>query len=141
MKSERVNTASATLTAETVRSVLDQIIDPCSAAAGVPAGLCEMGLVRQLEILNTPHGAIIRVSIGVTEPLCFMALPFREEARQRLSELDGVKQVEVTIDHSMDWTESDMAPSYRQRVTVHRSQQRQLIRLKGSVNAQLGREK
>ena len=57
---------------ERIRAALDDVRDPCSVVAGVPAGLAEMGLVRSLEVRDTPDGAVVRVAIGVTEPTCLM---------------------------------------------------------------------
>jgi hypothetical protein len=39
-----------------VRTTLNTIVDPCSRAAGAPAGIAEMGLVRQIEVHHSPGG-------------------------------------------------------------------------------------
>ena len=103
---------------------LNTIVDPCSRAAGAPAGIAEMGLVRQLEIHHSPEGASIRVVIGVTEPGCLMGAAFINDARKLLRELPGVAEVQVSMDHAFDWTPEDMAPPYQARLDQLRQRRR-----------------
>lgn len=99
-----------------VRAALDEIVDPCSAAAGAPAGLAEMGLVREVEISPGPRGARVRVTIGLTQPLCLMGIPFMTSARERLSAMAGVADVEVSLASGIDWTPARLTPRYRERL-------------------------
>jgi metal-sulfur cluster biosynthetic enzyme len=103
-------------TEEEIRAALDEIVDPCSAAAGAPAGLDEMGLVREVEIRDRPEGALVRVEIGLTQPLCLMGIPFLTSARRRLRAMPGVAGVEVSLASGIDWTPARLAPSYRERL-------------------------
>jgi metal-sulfur cluster biosynthetic enzyme len=107
--------ATERVTAAAVRAVLDSIIDPCSAASGSPAGLGEMGLVRELSVVDEATGAVVRVTLAVTHPFCMMAAVFVNEAQIRLLELPGVARAEVGIDGSYLWTEDDFEPQYAQR--------------------------
>lgn len=104
-----------------VRATLNQIVDPCSAAAGAPAGLDDMGLVRSVEIRQSPRGAAVRVEIGVTEPGCFMIYPFCREARKRLAEIEQVDTVDVDLANGADWLPSDMSEGYRKLLTRKRA--------------------
>jgi metal-sulfur cluster biosynthetic enzyme len=99
-----------------VWTALNTIVDPCSRAAGAPVGIAEMGLVRQLEVQNSPEGASIRVVIGVTEPGCLMGAAFVKEARKLLRALPGVAEVQVSMDQAFDWTPEDMSPAYQARL-------------------------
>jgi metal-sulfur cluster biosynthetic enzyme len=103
-----------------VRAALNGIIDPCSSAAGCPAGLDEMGLVRAVEITSTATGAVVRVVIGVTEYGCLMGAPFAAEAYKRLEALPGVAVVTVELDQAFDWDRDDMSAAYRERLSRHR---------------------
>jgi metal-sulfur cluster biosynthetic enzyme len=103
-----------------VRAALNEIIDPCSSAAGCPAGLDEMGLVRAVEIAPTETGAAVRVVIGVTEYGCLMGAPFAAEAYKRLETLPGVARVAVELDQAFDWDRDDMSAAYRERLSRHR---------------------
>jgi metal-sulfur cluster biosynthetic enzyme len=113
---------------ERIRAELDRIIDPCSAAAGAPAGLLEMGLVRELSVHQEPAGVAVRLRIGVTEPGCLMGASFAVQARQRLEHLDGVISVHIELDHRADWDPADIAPGYRLRLEAVREQRRQALR-------------
>ena len=109
-----------------VRAALDEVLDPCSEVAGVPAGISEMGLVRSIEIEGSRDGAIVRVAIGVTEPTCLMGPSLAHGARDRLGALAGVARVEVTLS-SDDWTPADMSDEYRARLAAHRAARRQAL--------------
>jgi metal-sulfur cluster biosynthetic enzyme len=112
------------MTAAEVRAQLNAIIDPCSLAAGAPAGLDEMGLVRGVEVEATPGGAVIRVRIGLTEPGCMIGASFITRAHERLEPLPGVASVEVTLEHDCDWTPADLDPSYAQKLQTVRKARR-----------------
>ena len=112
-----------------VWTTLNTIVDLCSRAAGAPAGIAEMGLVRQLEVHHSPGGASIRVVIGVTEPGCLMGAAFVNDARQRLRELPGVAEVHVSMDHAFDWTPADMSPAYQARLDQLRQRRRAALGL------------
>jgi metal-sulfur cluster biosynthetic enzyme len=99
-----------------VRAALDEIVDPCSTAAGAPAGLDEMGLVREIEIGEGEQGAHLRVTIGLTQPLCLMGIPFMKSARERLAAMPGVSEVDVSLASGIDWTPARLAPAYRERL-------------------------
>jgi metal-sulfur cluster biosynthetic enzyme len=108
----------------TVWTTLNTIVDPCSRAAGAPAGIAEMGLVRQLEVQQSPEGARIRVVIGVTEPGCLMGAAFVNDACTRLRALPGVAEVQVSMDQAFDWTPQDMSPAYQTRLEQLRQTRR-----------------
>jgi metal-sulfur cluster biosynthetic enzyme len=115
-----------------VRTALDTVVDPCSEVVGVPAGLVEMGLVRELEVETAEAGATVRVTIGVTEPTCLMGPALASGARERVSAVPGVTRVEVTLCDD-DWMPSDMAPAYRARLAAHRAAKRAAFGLGGEV--------
>jgi metal-sulfur cluster biosynthetic enzyme len=112
------------ITESAIRATLNTIIDPCSSAAGCPAGLDEMGLVRAVEIRDVPAGADVRVVIGVTEVGCLMSAPFATEAYKRLHALSGISAVTVELDLAFDWDPDDMSPDYQQRLQAHRARRK-----------------
>jgi metal-sulfur cluster biosynthetic enzyme len=83
-----------------IRAVLNEIVDPCSRAAGDPLGLDEMGLVDRVEVTATA----LNVELLPTSPLCLMAGVFLSEARARLAPLAGARTVNVTLAPRVDWT-------------------------------------
>lgn len=111
-----------------IRAELDKIVDPCSAVAGAPAGIGEMGLIRDLSVRERADGVAVRVRIGVTEPGCLMGGSFAAQARERLAKLDGVVEVDVEFDHAADWGPEDLAPGYRLRLEAVRSTRREALR-------------
>jgi metal-sulfur cluster biosynthetic enzyme len=112
------------VTAAEVRAALDEIVDPCSVVAGAPAGLAEMGLVREVSVGESPAGAVVRVRIGLTEPGCMMGASFVVKARERLAALPGVARVDVELDHAADWHPSDADPAYQERLRSVRAERR-----------------
>jgi metal-sulfur cluster biosynthetic enzyme len=112
------------VTAAEVRARLNAIVDPCSLAAGAPAGIDEMGLVREVDVEATPSGAVIRVRIGLTEPGCMIGASFVARAHECLESLPGVARVEVALEHDCDWSPEDLDPSYARRLHAVREVRR-----------------
>ncbi len=53
-----MTTASAAAALEErIRAALNEVQDPCSVVAGVPAGIVDMGLVRSLEVRSRARTA------------------------------------------------------------------------------------
>lgn len=113
-----------------IRELLNTIVDPCSAAAGAPAGLNDMGLVRRVEVEHGSSGVTVRVSLGLTEPGCLMAFPFQQSARERLAALPGVTDIDVTLDPTLEWSEGDLSPAYAARLAdVRRARRDRTLQL------------
>lgn len=91
-----------------IRVRLNGIEDPCSAAAGTPVGLTEMGLVEQVAI--SPDGDV-RISLRLTSPTCNMLGYMAEAAYAKVGDLAGVRTVEVVADQGLDWSPSLMSPA------------------------------
>ncbi len=106
-----------------IYEVLNEIIDPCSEAAGAPAGLVDMGLVRTVNIEPRADKPSLRILIGVTHPMCLMAGVFLNEAKVRLEQLPDVGDVTVELDGNHIWTPADMTPAYRKNLKENRRDQ------------------
>jgi metal-sulfur cluster biosynthetic enzyme len=107
-----------------VRAALNEIVDPCSRAAGAPAGLADMGLVRRIDVHD--GGSRVEVVLALTEPTCLMGFPFMRSARDRLAALPGVERVEVSLDPAFEWTPAELSPAYAARLERRRASQRAL---------------
>ena len=107
--------------ADATLKVLEGIVDPCSQAAGAPAGLVSMGLVRDVSVSGAPGAAIVSVELGITEPGCMMQGIFAATAEREIRELPGVAAVAVRIDHGYVWAPDDMAAEYRARLSTVRA--------------------
>lgn len=77
----------------------------------------------------------MHLCIGLTEPGCLMGASFAEQARERLSTLDGISSVTVEFDHNPDWDPTDMTPVYRQRLETTRAARRQALRIRFTPTA------
>jgi metal-sulfur cluster biosynthetic enzyme len=105
-----------------VAEVLDSVVDPCSAVAGAPAGLSDMGLVKRVEIASEGEKSRVTVVLRLTHPSCMMGPLFIESVEQGLLALDAVESAEVTLDADYSWTEEDMSDEYRRRLAAHRAE-------------------
>jgi metal-sulfur cluster biosynthetic enzyme len=103
-----------------VRAALNEIVDPCSVAVGAPAGMDDMGLIRDVAV----EDGRVTVSIGLTEPMCLMGPAFVRSAEERLSALEGVGDVEVSLSSGLDWTPARMSASYAERLELVRAARR-----------------
>ena len=105
-----------------VRAALDEIVDPCSRAAGCVTGLDSLGLVRKVSLSPGADGRVdVQVVIGVTEYGCLMGASFASEAYKRLTLLPGIGAIDVALDDAFDWDPADMAPAYAKRLEAHRA--------------------
>lgn len=105
-----------------VLDVLNRIVDPCSAAAGVPAGLVDMGLVRSVSVQQGEVGPLIEVALLTTHPFCMMGAVFISEATERLASLPGAPEVRVALDASVPWSPDLMKPDYAARLNANRAE-------------------
>jgi len=102
-----------------IEETLNGVVDPCSVAAGAPAGLVDMGLIR---VVTSPGDGQIEadVYINVTDPLCMMSGVFLGEAQSRLAKLTGAS-VRVHLEQGRLWTPGDMTPGYQSRLSAARA--------------------
>jgi metal-sulfur cluster biosynthetic enzyme len=101
--------STAVAMAARIRSMLNEIVDPCSDAAGNPIGLVDMGLIRILRVVDASDGRVaVSADVRVTDPHCMMGAVFIGEVRKRLDSLPGVASHEVKLSHEFDWTPDDV---------------------------------
>jgi metal-sulfur cluster biosynthetic enzyme len=108
-----------------IRAQLNEIGDPCSVAQGVPMGLDDMGLVRDVAIDDDGNVAI---DLRLTSPSCHIVGYFGEEAKRRVLALPGVRSVSVEVDLGLDWTPQMMSEDAKQR-------RREAFMARGAPNA------
>jgi metal-sulfur cluster biosynthetic enzyme len=104
-------------TVEEVVASLREIVDPCSAATGVPLSIVDMGLVRQVEI----DGDEVRVELRLTSPLCHQVPYFLMEIERLVGALDGVRSVTCDYDLGLEWTPALMSPAASARLATRRA--------------------
>jgi len=109
---------AAELEAE-IRAVLNEIIDPCSAAAGAPIGLVDMGIVHDIRV----DGSTLRLRLLPTFPACRFVPIFEAEIRKRLVDRDLSISVEV-VGPDVVWDESLMTSAGQATVSARRKRAR-----------------
>lgn len=106
-----------------VLACVNALADPCSAAAGDPVGLADMGLVTAVEL----DGDHVAVHLRPTFPGCLFVGVFEQQIRTAVGSLEWCAQVAVQIDSSVGWSERDMAPDVRARVQSRRGRARRQL--------------
>lgn len=107
-----IEAAAETPSREAVMACLDRVIDPCSAASASPMSIVEMGLIRELRISD--DGAV-NVSLRLSSPSCYMVSYMASHAKEYISELAGVRSVEIDADAGLDWDPSMISPDATER--------------------------
>lgn len=103
------------------RAALNDVVDPCSVAAGCPAGLVDMGLVSDVRVTPGDDGWQVSARLRLTEPGCMMGVSFLNAAQDRLRALPDVAAVHVSLDRGTEWTPAAQSEGYRRRLAEHRS--------------------
>lgn len=106
-----------------IAQTLEAILDPCSLAAGAPAGLVSMGLVGPVDITLAAgtNKADVHVTLFVTEPGCIVSALFQITAKEKLEKIDEIGSVDVRVDHGHVWDPSQMTKEYRERLGEYRA--------------------
>jgi metal-sulfur cluster biosynthetic enzyme len=105
-------------TAEQIREVLNEIVDPCSAAAHAPIGLVDMGIVADVRV--SPDQ--VEVDLLPTFAGCLYIAMFIDQIERRLLALDCGQ---VTVNLLTDtWTEENIAAPHRKRLADMRTRTR-----------------
>jgi len=80
---------------------LNEVLDPCSVAAGRPMGLVEMGMIAKVDI---SAGGQVDVHLRLTSPACYLIASIESQCVARASACAGVKDVVVHPDEGLDWS-------------------------------------
>lgn len=97
---------------EQIIAALDEIKDPCSVATGLPMGLFEMGLIKEIRI--SAEGEV-EIDLRLTAPFCHMINFFQEETGKMAGRIAGVTEVRLNPDQGLDWSPDFMAPEAKAR--------------------------
>ncbi len=80
---------------ETVRNKLRECYDP-----EIPINILDLGLVYDIQVQEDT----VHIQMTLTAPHCPLAGVLAEEVKQKLSEIEGVKNVEVELVWDPPWT-------------------------------------
>lgn len=88
--------------------IKDQVIEKLKMVFDpeIPVDIYELGLVYEL---NTMPGGIIKVIMTLTAPACPAADLILREVEQKLSEIEGVKEVRIEIIFDPPWDREMMS--------------------------------
>jgi metal-sulfur cluster biosynthetic enzyme len=104
-----------TVLLDVVTERLTDIADPCSVAAGNPMNIVEMGLIKDVALLN----GRLEVSMCLTSPTCPMLEHFAKEMRRVLADMPEVVAIDIHGDTGMEWTPERLSADARARRRLH----------------------
>lgn len=83
--------------------VLQTVYDP-----EIPVNIYELGLIYEVNVSNELN---IEIVMSLTSPFCPAAQSMPEEIKQKLSAMEGVKEVDVKVTFEPPWSQELMSES------------------------------
>lgn len=83
--------------------VLQTVYDP-----EIPVNIYELGLIYEVNVSNDLN---IEIIMSLTSPFCPAAQSMPAEIKEKLSAMEGVKEVEVKVVFEPPWTQDMMSES------------------------------
>lgn len=93
-----------------IQAMLQQVVDPCSIATGVPISLTDMGMVKAVKSNND---GVVTVELRLTSPVCWQAANIIAQVEKVVARVPGVCKVICTIDPTSEWMPDMIAPAPR----------------------------
>lgn len=90
---------------ERIIAALKTVYDP-----EIPVDIYELGLIYEINIRDD---GFLRVSMTLTSPMCPVAEILPMEVQQRLAEVDGVTEVDLSVVYDPPWTKEKMSEEAR----------------------------
>jgi metal-sulfur cluster biosynthetic enzyme len=97
---------------EAIRQALENVVDPCSIATGVPISLGDMGLIKELHWL----AGDVKLVLRLTSPICWQAANILDAVERAVMTVPGVRSVNCTLDPGTEWMPSMMSAGARERL-------------------------
>lgn len=104
--------AGATVSVAAVRAAIAGVVDPCSRLHGTDLSLLDLGMVERVRV----DGGAVHVELLLDDPLCLYTFVIQHELRERISALDGVTGVEISVLPDFSWSRERVSPAARQRL-------------------------
>ena len=86
---------------EKIVQMLKTVYDP-----EIPVNIYDLGLIYKIDLQDN---GILNVDMTLTAPSCPAADFLVEDARQKLSSIDGIKEVNITLVFEPEWTKDRMS--------------------------------
>ena len=99
-----------------IYETLGTVYDTCSVFNGTRLDIVEMGLVEEVE----ERDGAVRVRLLLTDPMCLYLFEMRAQIIEAVSELPGVKSVDVEPVAGKLWWPERMGPAARERLERRR---------------------
>jgi metal-sulfur cluster biosynthetic enzyme len=93
-----------------IQAMLQQVVDPCSIATGVPISLTDMGMVKAVKMNND---GVVNVELRLTSPVCWQAANIIAQVETVVARVPGVCKVICTVDPASEWMPDMIAPGPR----------------------------
>jgi len=90
---------------EKVITILKDIYDP-----EIPVNIYEIGLIYEIHIEDD---STVKIVMTLTTPNCPVAESLPSEVRQRIKEIEGVKDVDLELTFEPPWTMEMLSPEAR----------------------------
>ncbi|CAN5690510.1 hypothetical protein BH20ACI3_BH20ACI3_08760 [soil metagenome] len=103
-----------------VRSVANEVYDPCGLALGTSIGIADMGLIRSLSVERLENGWGVTLRLRFTSPGCFYFVYFEREIRDRLKGVRQIKSLNIEWDKVVDWTPEDISAAAQLKLKEYR---------------------
>ena len=94
--SEAVNKVQKNILGDAIIETLKTIYDP-----EIPVNIYELGLIYEIK-LDDEHN--VHILMTLTTPNCPVAESLPEEVKQKVSNIDGVKSVDLELTFEPPWT-------------------------------------
>ncbi|AIO36325.1 hypothetical protein DM39_4234 [Burkholderia cenocepacia] len=93
-----------------IQAMLDQVVDPCSIATGLPISLTDMGMVKKV---TQNEDGVVQVELRLTSPVCWQAANIIAQVEQVVARVPGVSKAICIVDPTSEWTPEMMAAGCR----------------------------
>ncbi|MCB0571261.1 MAG: SUF system Fe-S cluster assembly protein [Phaeodactylibacter sp.] len=90
---------------ERIIAALKTVYDP-----EIPVDIYELGLVYTIE---TREDGFVRISMTLTSPMCPVADALPMEVQQKVAEVDGVTEVDLSVVYDPPWSKEMMSEEAR----------------------------
>ena len=102
------------ITEETVRAELKRVIDP-----ELFVNIVDLGLVYEVDVQEAEEGqADVKIEMTMTSPMCPAGPQLINQSRRFVSQMPGVRNVDVKIVMSPPWTPDCMTEEARDQLGI-----------------------
>ncbi len=103
-----------TITEDSIREELKKVIDP-----ELFVNIIDLGLVYLVDLAETDDGQTnVNIEMTLTSPMCPAGPQLIGQSRQLVSQLPGVRDVEVKVVMSPPWTPDRMTDEARDQLGI-----------------------